>query len=84
MTKSAEQIIRDADRISEFLKDEVIAGALSRMERRIYEEFQAADSSEKRVTTWAKSVVLRDFETELRSIIDAGEREVLNPTTTKR
>ena len=76
--RSAEEIIRDAQRISDFLKDDAIAAALSRMERRFYEEFIAADSSEKRVTAWAKANVLRNFEAELQIVMDAGEIEVKN------
>lgn len=75
--RSPEQIVRDGQRISEFLKDPAIEAAMSRMERRIYEEFLDADSSEKRVTTWAKATVLREFERELRSIVGAAEMEVL-------
>ena len=73
MSKSPEQLIADASRLTAFLADEAIEAALSRMERRFYEDFINADSSEKRVTTWAKATVLRDFERELRSITDAGE-----------
>jgi hypothetical protein len=82
MTKSAEQIIADANRITAFLKDPVIAEAMSRFERRTYEELIGADSSEKRVVAHVKANVLRDFETELRSILDAGESEVLKAAKT--
>lgn len=72
-----EQAIQDAMRVQTFLKDDVIAGVLSRLERAFYEEFVAADSSEKRVTAWAKATVLRKFEMELQIVMDAGEKEVL-------
>lgn len=75
--KSPEEIVRDAERVSQFLKDEAIADAMSRMERRFYEEFIASKTSEERVRSWAKANVLRDFEQELRVIISAGETEVL-------
>lgn len=74
---SVEQAIQTAARVDQFLKDEAIAGALSRMERRYYEEFKAADSAEKRVTAWAKAHNLDDFLAELRIVISTGEREVL-------
>jgi hypothetical protein len=80
MTKSAEQIITDANRISAFLADPVIAAVLTRMERRNYEDLQDADNSEKRVVVHVKAKVLREFETELKSCLDAGEMEVLKST----
>lgn len=76
--KTADEIIRDATRVKEFLADPIIEGAMSRMERRFYEAFIAADSSEKRVTAWAQATVLRTFETELNAVIGAGEVEVIN------
>lgn len=72
-----EQAIHAAARVDQFLKDDAISGALSRMERRYFEEFKHADSSEKRVTAWAKAKVLDDFLAELRIVIDTGERAVL-------
>ena len=75
--KSSEATIAAARRIDAFLKDEAIGGALSRMERRYYEEFKAADTSEKRVQAWGKAKVLDDLERELKSILDAGEMAVL-------
>lgn len=72
-----EDAIQAAARVDSFLKDDAITGALSRMERRYYEEFKAADSSEKRVTAWAKAHHLDDFLTELRIVISTGEHEVL-------
>lgn len=72
-----EQTIRAAARIQEFLKDEAIAKAFERMERRVYEEFVAAESAEQRVRAWAKAAALKMFEGEVQSILDAGETEVL-------
>jgi hypothetical protein len=76
--KTPDEIIADANRISAFLHDPVIAAALTRFERRTYEELISADNSEKRVVAHVKANVLRDFERELQSILDAGETEVLN------
>jgi len=78
MSKSAEAIIADARRIDQFLDDPAIKEALSRMERRYYEEFLAADSSEKRAATQGKARVLKDLERELKSIIGAGEQAMLD------
>ena len=87
--RSTQQIIDDARRLDEFLKDEAIQAVFSRMERRYYEEFVAAiDSSEKRVMACAKANVLRDFERECRSMKDAGDfalasikKELKKPTS---
>ena len=72
-----EQAIQHAAKVEQFLKDDAISGAFARLERRYYEAFKQADSSEKRVTAWAKANVLDDFLTELRIIISTGERFVL-------
>lgn len=69
--------IQAARRIDAFLKDDAIADALSRMERRHYEEFIAADSAEQRIRAWAKATVLREFERELKIVQDTGELETL-------
>ena len=74
---SAEQTIRDAATIDQFLKNEVVAGALQRMERRFYEEFIAAESAEQRVRAWAKASVLRQFDTEMLAVLGKGETEVI-------
>ena len=72
-----EQTVRAAQRVNEFLKDPAIGEAFARMERRFYEEFIAAESAEQRVRAWAKASMLKTFENEVRSILDAGEGEVL-------
>ena len=75
--KTADEIIRDAARLDQFLKDEVVDGAFKEVATRYYKEFRAADSSEKRVTAWAKANALEDLLLELRTAINAGEVEVL-------
>lgn len=64
---------QDGHRLEQFLKDEVIAAALSRMERRFYEEFVASTTSEERVRSWAKANVLREWERELKAALDDGQ-----------
>jgi hypothetical protein len=73
-----EQTIRDAATVDQFLKNEVIDATLKGLAVRYYAEFRASDSSEKRVTSWAKTNVLEDFLTELRAVVSAGEAAVLN------
>lgn len=73
-----DQIIRDAERIKAFVEDDAVSGAMSRLERRYYEQFKSADSSEQRVKAWACATVLDHFLLELRVTISAGEAEVLN------
>lgn len=72
-----EKAVQDAMRVQNFLKDDVIGAVLARMERRYYEEFLKADSSEKRVTAWAKATTLRNLEHEMQITLDEGERAVL-------
>lgn len=81
--KTPDEIIADANRISQFLADPVIANALTRFERRTYEELLSADSSEKRVIAHVKANVLRDFETELQACLGAAEMEVLKTKPAK-
>lgn len=76
--RSPEDILRDAQRIDAFLKDEAVSGALARMERRFYEEFIDARGADQRVLAWAKASVLRTFEIEIKSVLDAGEIAVIN------
>lgn len=72
-----EDRLRAARRITEFLNDDVVGGVLTRMERRYYEEFLAADTSELRVRAWAKARTLKDLEIEMKTILDASEYEVI-------
>lgn len=72
--KTTEEQINDGRRIAAFIKDECVDSALSRMERKYYEEFKASTSSEERVRSWAKARVLDDFLDELRAIVSTGER----------
>lgn len=76
--RTPEQLIQDAHRIDLFLKDEAIIAAFSRMERAYYEEFANADSSEKRVTVWAKAKVLKDFEGQLKILVEPLEIEKIH------
>jgi hypothetical protein len=68
-----EQRIRDAQRIEQFLKDEVISAALTRMERRFYEEFVASTTSEERVRSWAKANVMKEWEREMKAALEDGK-----------
>jgi hypothetical protein len=74
---SAETLVRDANRVREFLADDAISASLGRMERRYYEEFVGATSSEERIRAQAKAVVLRDFLSEMAVTLDRGEVAVL-------
>lgn len=71
------QAIHDAAEVSRFMKSDVGKGALARIAAKYYEEFRRADSSEKRVTAWAKANALEDFLTEIQTVQDSGERETL-------
>lgn len=68
-----EERIAHAKRLQQFLADPLVATALTALERRYYEEYLSADSSEKRVTAWAKGNVLRDLNGALKAVLDDGE-----------
>lgn len=77
---SPETKVRAAERIKEFLADDAVAACLGRLERKYYEQFIAADSSEARVKAWAAANVLRDFHSQLQSVVTDGanaEHEIL-------
>lgn len=63
--------------MKQIMDDDVMKAALARVSVSIYAEFRRADSSEKRVTAWAKANVLEEILTELQAVKDAGEREAL-------
>lgn len=68
--RSAAQLLADARRIDEFLGDDAIKAAFSRMERRYYVEIEAADGAHHVLNVQAKIRALRDFERELKNILD--------------
>ena len=70
---SLESDVRDAERLKEFLKDGAVERCLGLLERKYYEHFLAADSSEKRVVAWAQANVLRDFHKHLAGVLTDGE-----------
>jgi hypothetical protein len=69
---SNEEIKRHAQVIEQFLADPIVDGAISRLERRYYEEFKKSTTAEERVRSWAKANVWDDFVRELKQITDAG------------
>jgi len=71
---SAEEAIRRGNRIKEFLEDPIIRHALEELKEDNYVAFTNADSSDKRVTAWAKAQVLQDFAVALAATVDAGKR----------
>lgn len=52
-------------------------GILKSVAANIYNEFRESDSSEKRVTTWAKAKALEAIINEMQAVVSAGEREKL-------
>jgi hypothetical protein len=61
--------------MAEILADECMVEVRAMLERRYFEEFKQADSSEKRVTAWAKAHLLDDFWNQLHVVKDRGEHE---------
>lgn len=70
---SQDRRVREGHRITEFLNDDVVGACLGKLERKYYEQFVAADSSEARVRAWACAVVLRDFHQHLQSVVTDGQ-----------
>lgn len=70
---SRESLAQAGERINAFLHDEIVQEALRALERKYLNEFKAADSSEKRVTSWAQFRLLDDFTTALTSVVTAGD-----------
>lgn len=73
---TAEQIVRRAGRLAEFVSDEIVVNALATLKYENYQAFLKADSSEDRVRAWAKGAALEEFADELTRIRDAGEVEM--------
>ena len=48
-------------------------GVFATVAANIYNEFRAADSSEKRVTAWARANALEAILTEMNAIVENGE-----------
>lgn len=48
-------------------------GVLATVAANIYSEFRAADSSEKRVTAWARAKCLEEIITEMNAVVENGE-----------
>lgn len=65
--------IQDGLRVKQWLEDELFKGILKRVSVNIYDEFRAADSSEKRVTAWAKANALEAILVEMNAVVENGE-----------
>lgn len=63
--------------IETFLKDDVIAGVLAKMERKYYEEFKQAMTSEERVRAWSKANLLDDFVHGMAAVVESGKAALL-------
>jgi len=66
-----------AQRVAQWLDDEVVAGALAEFRKANYELFRTAQTDEERRMAQARAQVLDGFETALKAVVDAGQRETL-------
>ena len=66
-----------AQRIAQWLEDEVVSGALAEFRKANYELFRTAQTDEERRMAQARAQVLDGFETALKAVVDAGHRETL-------
>lgn len=69
--------IQDGLRVKAWLEDPLMDGILKTVAKDIYDEFRAADNSEKRVTAWAKGKALEAIISQMNAVASAGEREKL-------
>lgn len=69
------EITDAARRIDQFLKDEAVQAAIAAMKKENYRLFLVADDAEARLMAQARALNLDQFETALRGLVDAGERE---------
>lgn len=65
--------IQDGLRVKTWLEDELFKDILKTVAANIYAEFRAADSSEKRVTAWAKANALEAILVEMNAVVENGE-----------
>jgi glycerol-3-phosphate O-acyltransferase len=63
--------------INDLFKNEIFLAIEARMERAVYEEFLKAQTSEDRVRSWAKGVVIRNLRTEMQIVLDRGDEVAL-------
>lgn len=61
------------ERVEQFLKDEAVQEVLAKLEKKYYEEFKQARTAEGRESAHAKALVLDDFTTSVRAIVDTGK-----------
>lgn len=74
MADREEQQIQAGNRVLQFLSDPVIAGAITNLEQKYYDEWRAGETVEQREAAHAKTRVLDDLKIELQSIVDSGVR----------
>jgi hypothetical protein len=77
MSDTRESRIRKARVIDDFLKNDVIADVLSKLERADYEAFLKATNSEERARAQGQALAHRNFEVALKALLDSGEREMI-------
>ena len=69
------EVTEAAMRVGNFLKDEAVQTALQAMKQDGYRKFLASTDDAGRAQAQAYAHVVEDFETLLRAVVDAGERE---------
>lgn len=67
--------IQDGLKVKAWLEDPLMDGIIKTVAANIYNEFRAADNSEKRVTAWARANALEALISEMKAVVSAGERE---------
>lgn len=70
---SNEELIRRAQVVQDFLKNEVIAGILTRLEEHDYERFLTAANSEERAKAQGIAIAHREFHGALLGVMEEGK-----------
>jgi hypothetical protein len=65
--------IQDGLKVKAWLDDPLMKGVFATVAARIYTEFRAADTSEKRVTAYARANALEAILVEMNAVVENGE-----------
>lgn len=73
--RTTEQKIADAQRVEQFLRDDVIRRAIESLEQKYIEQMIGAENSEQRAKAQGKIHAIRGFAGELTAVVGEGAHE---------
>ncbi len=74
--RTPEDTIRDASKVEQFLQDDVIRGAIAKLETSYIEKMIVAEDSTLRAKMQSKVQAIREFAGELKGLIENGVQEL--------